>query len=91
MPQLRNVKKRSLEDSFDIIQYQVKRLCNKPESNTDLLPLFWTSILQLQTSKNQAQLVRGQVRKIHITTPLLIVFINWTLEPVAFVLVIFLV
>ena len=38
-----------LKDGFDIIQYRAKRLCNKPESDTDLLPLFWRSRLQLQT------------------------------------------
>ena len=40
-----------MEDSFYIIQYQVKRLCNKVKSQTDLLPLFWTSRLQLWTSR----------------------------------------
>ena len=40
-----------MEDSFDVIQYQVKRLSNKPESYNDLLPLFWTSRLQLWTSR----------------------------------------
>ena len=33
-----------MEDGFDIIQYRVKRLCNK-------LPLFWRSRLQLRTSR----------------------------------------
>ena len=35
-----------MEDSFDIIQYQVKMLWHKPKSNTDLLPLLWTSRLK---------------------------------------------
>ena len=41
-------------DSFDVIQYQVKSLCNKTESNIDLLPLFsvfWTSRLQFWTTR----------------------------------------
>ena len=33
----------------------MKRLCNKPEFNTDLFSLFWTSRLQLQTSSKSAQ------------------------------------
>ena len=40
-----------LEDSLDVIQYQGKKLCNKTEANTDLLPLFWTCRLQLRTSR----------------------------------------
>ena len=40
-----------MEDSFDVTQYRVKRMCNKTGSNTDLLPLFWTSKLQLWTSR----------------------------------------
>ena len=40
-----------MEDGFHIIQYQVKRLCNKPESDTDLFPLFWTSRLQPRASR----------------------------------------
>ena len=40
-----------MEDGFDIIQYRVKRLYNKPKSNTELLPLFWTSRLQLHTRR----------------------------------------
>ena len=46
-----------MEDGFDIIQYRVKSLCNKHESNTDLLSQFWTSRLR-------------QVRKIPISTRL---------------------
>ena len=34
-----------IKDGFDIIQYQVKRLCIKPEPNTDLFPLFLSSRL----------------------------------------------
>ena len=44
-----------MEDGFDIIQYRVKRLCNKPESNTDLLHLIWTSRLQLWTCRKLGQ------------------------------------
>ena len=40
-----------MEDGFDIIQYRVKRIRNKSKSDTDLLPLFWTSRLQLRTSR----------------------------------------
>ena len=29
-----------MEDGFDIIQYQVKRLCNKSESDTDFTLYF---------------------------------------------------
>ena len=59
-----------VEYSFDVIQYQVKRLCNKPEINTDLLPLFWTRDFNFGQVASQVELVCGQVRKIHISTPL---------------------
>ena len=54
-----------MEYGFDITQNRVKRLCNKLESNTDLLPLFWTSRhINFGQVEKKAQLVRGQARKI---------------------------
>ena len=41
-----------MEDGFDIIQYQMKRLCNKVKSDTDLLPLVWTVDFNLGQVEN---------------------------------------